>query len=64
MPDYANSSIYTIRFYDNDKLIFIGSTIQSLSVRFGGHKKIYRLHFVNMLWKITTEILNVVILNF
>lgn len=40
MPkDYSNGKIYSVRFYDNDKLIYIGSTIQSLAVRFGGHKR-------------------------
>ena len=39
MPDYSNGKIYSIRFYDNDKLIYIGSTTQILAVRFGGHKK-------------------------
>jgi hypothetical protein len=38
MPNYSNGKIYTIRFYDNDKLIYIGSTTQILAVRFGGHK--------------------------
>jgi hypothetical protein len=38
MPDYSKGKIYSIRFYDNDKLIYIGSTIQTLSKRFGGHK--------------------------
>ncbi len=39
MPNYSNGKIYSIRFYDNDKLIYIGSTIQILAVRFGGHKR-------------------------
>ena len=39
MSNYTNSSIYTIRFFDNNKLIYISSTTQSLSVRFAGHKK-------------------------
>jgi hypothetical protein len=30
--------MYSIRFYDNDKLIYIGSTTQILAVRFEGHK--------------------------
>jgi hypothetical protein len=38
MPDYSKGQIYTIRFYDNENLIYIGSTIQPLAVRFGGHK--------------------------
>ena len=39
MPDYSKGKIYTIRFYDNENLIYIGSTIQTLAKRFGGHKK-------------------------
>jgi hypothetical protein len=39
MPDYSKGQIYTIRFFDNDKLIYIGSTTQNLAVRFGGHKR-------------------------
>jgi hypothetical protein len=39
MPNYANGKIYSIRFRDNDKFIYIGSTTQPLAVRFGGHKK-------------------------
>ena len=39
MPDYSKGKIYSIRFYNNDKLIYIGSTIQSLAKRFGEHKK-------------------------
>lgn len=38
MPNYANGKIYTIRFYNSNE-IYIGSTIQSLAVRFGGHKR-------------------------
>ena len=39
MPDYTNGKIYTIRCKTDDNLIYVGSTIQSLPVRFGGHKK-------------------------
>ncbi len=42
MPNYSNGKIYSIRFYDNDKLIYIGSTTQILAVRFGGHKRCSR----------------------
>ncbi len=38
MPDYNNGKIYTIRF-NNSNEIYIGSTTQSLAVRFGGHKR-------------------------
>ena len=38
MPDYKNGKIYTIRFNKSNE-IYIGSTTQSLAVRFGGHKR-------------------------
>jgi hypothetical protein len=38
MPNYSNGKIYTIRFHNSNE-IYIGSTTQSLAVRFGGHKK-------------------------
>ncbi len=38
MPDYSNGKICRIRFYDGDKLMYIGSTVQPLAVRFGMHK--------------------------
>jgi DNA repair exonuclease SbcCD ATPase subunit len=37
MPNYTNGKIYTIRFHNSNE-IYIGSTTQSLAVRFGGHK--------------------------
>ena len=39
MPDYSKGKIYSIRFYDNSNLIYIGSTIQPLAKCFGGHKQ-------------------------
>ena len=39
MPDYSKGKIYTIRNRNDDTKIYVGSTIQSLAVRFGGHKK-------------------------
>ena len=39
MPDYQQGKIYTIRCRTDDTLIYVGSTIQSLAVRWGGHKK-------------------------
>jgi hypothetical protein len=38
MPDYSKGKIYTIRNKNDDTKIYVGSTIQSLAVRFGGHK--------------------------
>ena len=39
MPDYSKGQIYSVRFYDNDNIIYIGSTVQALAVRFGAHKR-------------------------
>jgi hypothetical protein len=39
MSNYSNGKIYTIRNKIDDTKIYVGSTIQPLSVRFGGHKK-------------------------
>lgn len=39
MPDYENGKIYTMRCKNDDTLIYVGSTIQSLAVRWGGHKR-------------------------
>ena len=38
MPDYQQGKIYTIRCRTDDTLIYVGSTIQPLSVRIGSHK--------------------------
>ena len=37
MPDYSKGKVYTIRFHNSND-IYIGSTIQSLAKRLGGHK--------------------------
>ena len=39
MPNYQQSKIYTIRCKNDDTLIYVGSTTQPLSHRWGGHKK-------------------------
>jgi hypothetical protein len=39
MPNYDNGKIYSIRSYSRPDLIYVGSTTQPLSKRFGGHKK-------------------------
>jgi len=36
--NYNNAKIYIIRFINNDNHIYIGSTINSLNMRFSGHK--------------------------
>jgi hypothetical protein len=38
---YSNGKIYVIKFTDNENLIYIGSSIQSLNERFRQHKKDY-----------------------
>ena len=35
---YQRGKIYTVRCYDDDSLIYVGSTIQPLSVRMAGHR--------------------------
>ena len=35
---YFNGKIYTIKFKNNDKHIYIGSTINKLNIRFSNHK--------------------------
>ena len=37
---YDKGKIYTIRCKTDDSLIYVGSTIQPLSVRWGGHKTV------------------------
>ena len=39
MPDYSKGKIYTIRNRNDPSKVYVGSTIQALAVRFGGHKK-------------------------
>ena len=39
MPDYSKGKIYTIRCKTDDTKIYVGSTIQPLSVRFAEHKQ-------------------------
>lgn len=41
MPDYKNGKIYVIRCTDSDDE-YIGSTVQSLSVRMAGHRRDYK----------------------
>ena len=38
MPNYQNGKVYSIRSRSNLDLVYIGSTTQPLSVRFGKHK--------------------------
>ena len=38
MPDYSKGKIYTIRCRTDNTLIYVGSTISSLSKRWGQHK--------------------------
>jgi hypothetical protein len=43
MPDYSNGKIYAIRSHRTEEF-YIGSTIQPLSVRIGGHKANYNTY--------------------
>ena len=39
MRDYSKGKIYTVRCHLDQSLIYVGSTTQSLSKRWGDHKK-------------------------
>lgn len=39
MPAYSKGKIYTIRYRGDDSLVYVGSTIQSLAARMGGHRQ-------------------------
>lgn len=41
MPDYSKGKIYTIRCKTDDTKIYVGSTVQYLSCRWGGHNRDY-----------------------
>lgn len=42
--DYSQGKIYTIRCRDDDTLVYVGSTIQPLPKRWGGHKGMSTIH--------------------
>ncbi len=44
MPDYSKGKIYTIRCQTDATFIYVGSTIQPLSKRWGQHKSKSLLH--------------------
>jgi hypothetical protein len=39
MPNYQNGKVYSIRSHSRPDLVYVGSTTQPLSKRFGEHKK-------------------------
>ena len=43
MPNYSNGKIYTIRYRNDDNLIYVGSTTQMLCRRFQKHKNQYNI---------------------
>ena len=43
MPNYKNGKIYSVRCYNDDTLIYIGSTTQTLSKRWGDHKYHFKM---------------------
>ena len=45
MPNYQFGKIYTIRCL-NDPNVYVGSTIQTLAVRMGGHRRAYKMNQV------------------
>jgi hypothetical protein len=53
MPDYQKGKIYALRSYQTEH-IYIGSTIQPLSVRKGEHKKNYK-KYLNNIYGYTTS---------
>jgi hypothetical protein len=53
MPDYQNGKIYTIRSHQTED-IYIGSTIQPLSIRFGEHKVQYKNYKVGKYHYVTS----------
>jgi hypothetical protein len=50
MPDYSKGKIYTIRNRNDNKLIYVGSTTQSLSKRWGGHKNCGKTNRTSLLY--------------
>jgi len=63
MSNYANKKIYTIRFHNSND-IYIGFTIQSLVVRFGGHKRNDSLAIYNLIQDNIMKIGKNVIMNY
>jgi len=53
MPDYTKGKIYSVRSHKTD-LIYIGSTIQPLSVRIGQHRRYYDNYLKNGKYKYTS----------
>jgi len=53
MRDYTKGKIYSIRSHKTD-LIYIGSTIQPLSVRIGEHRKDYKKYLKNGEYRCTS----------
>ena len=64
MPAYSKGLIYSIRFLDNDRLIYIGSIVHSLAEGLEDIEKIQLVLYINIFKKIIMGILNVAILNF
>ena len=52
MIDYSKSKIYTIRSKNHTNLIYVGSTTQPLSKRWGEHKGKSRVFPMRLLYKI------------
>ena len=44
MQDFSQGKIYTLRCKTDDTLIYVGSTIQELKVRFSGHNGTFKIN--------------------
>ena len=49
---YENGKIYTIKCRNNPEYIYVGSTIQPLSLRFNGHKSLSRCNNSRKLYQV------------
>jgi hypothetical protein len=61
MDKYKNGKIYTIRYKNDDSLIYVGSTVQPLYKRFSQHKidsKTQRLENMNLYQKFNETDIN------
>lgn len=55
MPDYSKGKVYRI-LQDNDKTVYIGSTVQPLSARMAGHRKKAKLTPDRKIYKLMNEV--------
>ena len=48
MPNYQNGKVYSIRSHSRPDLVYVGSTTQPLSKRFGGHKELKNKNYISI----------------